>query len=300
VVKLLAPYTPFIAEEIYGNLVGSIDPEAPESVHLCDYPEMNGANIDEKLLFEMAMVRRVINLGRAARNQAAIKTRQPLAEAVAVASPEEQQAIEALQHLVLEELNVKQLRFVREVGDLAGARLKPNLQKLGPRFGSKRPLVDAAIAALDPSHTIEVLNTNGQIGISINGREEILEKDEILIEEVALPGFSVEAQAGRAVGINTVISEELLREGLARELVHKVQSMRKEAGFEIEDTIAANLSGDSMLIDIAREHTGFFQAETLCRELTFADEPPADGFTASFTVDDKPLAINIRRIGSIK
>lgn len=298
--KLLAPYTPFMVEEIYRNLVCSIDSGARESVHLCDYPEADQNIIDEELLFEMEMVRRVINLGRTARNKAAIKTRQPLAEAVAVASPEEQKAIEALERLVLDELNVKQLRFVREVKQLAGIRLKPNLQKLGPRFGKKRPMVDAAIAAMDPGHIMTLLEADGRVGISIDGREEILERDEILVEEVEMEGFSVESQGDRAVGISTVVSDQLRSEGLARELVHKVQNLRKEAGFEIEDTISVNLAGAGELEAVAQEFSGFLQAETLCRELTFDAEPPAAGFTAPVAIEGDSFTVTIRRIGSIK
>ncbi|MHB8792286.1 MAG: isoleucine--tRNA ligase [Thermoleophilia bacterium] len=300
VAKLLAPYTPFISEEIYRNLVCSIDPEAPESVHLCDYPQVEPAVIDEELIFEMEMVRRVINLGRAARNKAAIKTRQPLAEAVAVATPEEQEAIEALEQLVLDELNVKALRFVSGVSELAGVRLKPNLQKLGPRFGSKRPMVDAAIAAMDPEHTLSVLEAYGQIGISVEGREEIIERDEILAEETEKEGLSVETQGDRAVGISTIIGDELLSEGLARELVHKVQGLRKDAGLEIEDTIAVNLAGGGPLAEIAERFMDFFQSETLCRELSFEPGKPPDSYSAMIEIDNQSLEVSIRRIGSIK
>ena len=298
--RLLAPYTPFMAEEIYRNLACSTDAGAPESVHLCNYPEMDPGLIDAELLFEMEMVRRVINLGRAARNKAGIKTRQPLSEAVAVATPEEQKAIEALERLVLDELNVRQLSFVREARELAGIVLKPNLQKLGPRFGGKRPLVDAAIAALDPEHTLARLESDGQIGISVDGHEEVLTRDEILVEEVEKEGLSVELQAGRAVGISTVITEDLRREGLARELVHKIQNLRKDSGFEIEDTIAANLTGTAELVKVARDYADFFKSETLCRELSFEAESPFEGMTSTVTVEGESAEVTIKRIGSIK
>ncbi len=296
--KLLAPYTPFISEEIYRNLVCSTDPDAPESVHLCDFPVPDENAVDEELLFEMEMVRRVINLGRAARNKAAIKTRQPLAEAVAVATETEQQAIEALRNLVLDELNVKELRFVRDVKELAGVRLKPNLQKLGPRFGPRRPQVDAAIAAMDPEHTLALLEAEGSLGISVDGREEIIERDEILVEEIEKEGLSVESQGERAVGISTVVTDELRREGLARELVHKVQNLRKDAGFEIEDTIAVNLAGEGELPAVARDYADFFQAETLCRQLTFDATASAGGFDSTITVAGEELRVSVRRTGA--
>ncbi|MFA5800871.1 MAG: isoleucine--tRNA ligase [Thermoleophilia bacterium] len=298
--KLLAPYTPFISEEIYRNLVCSTDADAPVSVHLTDFPETADSLRDEDLLFQMEQVRRVINLGRAARNKAAIKTRQPLTEAVVVATGEEQKAIEKLAHLVLDELNVKEIIFITDIKQLADVKLKPNLQKLGPRFGARRPQVDAAIAAMDPGHILAVIEAQGQIGISIDGREELLGSDEILVEEVEKEGYSVETQAGNAVGIKTVISEDLLREGLARELVHKVQNLRKEAGFEIEDTIAVNISGAASLVDVSREFGEFFMSETLCRDMTYSTEAPEGSFGETITIDGEELMVSISRLGNIK
>ncbi len=296
VAKLLAPFTPFISEEIYRNLVCSVDAAAPMSVHLCDFPESEV--IFSELSERMQLVRRIVNLGRAARNKAAVKTRQPLAEAVAVASDEEQVALAGLEHLILEELNVKRLGFVSTVDQLYDVKLKPNLQKLGPRFGSRRPQVDAAIAALDPAE-MRALIENGGIGIMVDGREEQLQKDDILVEKVNREGYAVEEGGGYAVAIKTGLTELLRREGLARELVHKVQNLRKEAGFEIEDTITAWVSGSGELEDVIREHAEFFQAETLCRELNFA-AAPADGkiYTATVTIDSESLSVSILRSNS--
>ncbi|MEK6536815.1 MAG: DUF5915 domain-containing protein, partial [Actinomycetota bacterium] len=158
----------------------------------------------------------------------------------------------------------------------------------------------AAIAAMDPGHIMTLLEADGRVGISIDGREEILDRDEILVEEVEMEGFSVEAQGDRAVGISTVISDQLRSEGLARELVHKVQNLRKEAGFKIEDTISVNLAGAGELEAVAQEFSGFLQAETLCRELTFDAEPPVEGFTAPVAIEGDSFTVTIRRIGSIK
>ncbi|MCL6106399.1 MAG: isoleucine--tRNA ligase [Actinobacteria bacterium] len=296
VAKLLAPFTPFISEEIYRNLVCSVDAAAPMSVHLCDFPESDV--IFSELSERMQLVRRIVNLGRATRNKAAVKTRQPLAEAVAVASDEEQVALAGLEHLILEELNVKRLGFVSTVDQLYDVKLKPNLQKLGPRFGSRRPQADAAIAALDPAE-VRALIENGGIGIMVDGREEQLQKDDILVEKVNREGYAVEEGGGYAVAIKTGLTEPLRREGLARELVHKVQNLRKEAGFEIEDTITAWVSGSGELEDVIREHAEFFQAETLCRELNFA-AAPAGGkiYTATVTIDSEALSVSILRSNS--
>ena len=299
--KLLAPYTPFITEEIYRNLVVSIDPGAPESVHLCDFPQVDKARLDEDLLFTMDQVRRVVNLGRAARNKAAVKTRQPLSEALVVADGREREALTKLENLIKDELNVKKISYVADAAGLVEIRLKPNLQKLGPRFGPRRPLVDAAIAALDPGRTLEKLDTDGQVGITVEGREEVLTKEEILVEEVEREGFAIEISGKWAVGIRTDVTEELRREGLARELVHKIQNLRKEAGFEIEDTIAASLSGSPLLLAAAREFAGFIKSETLCRSLEFETELAEEGASTSMVkVEGEELKISIARVGSIK
>jgi isoleucyl-tRNA synthetase len=300
VAKLLAPYTPFISEEIYRNLVCSVDAVAPESVHLCDFPVPRTELIDEELIFEMRTVRGVINLGRTARNKAAIKTRQPLAEAIVVADDRQQEAVEKLVGLVEDELNVQRVSFVREATELADVRLKPDLKKLGPRFGPLRPQVDAAIAALEGRRTLEILESEGRIGITVEGREEMLSRDEILVEEVEREGYAVESQGTRAVALRTEIDEDLRRQGLARELVHGVQNLRKEAGLRIEDTIAIDIGGSEQLLEIAGQFSDFLKAETLCRELTIAGKEQPGAYTAELTFDTESLRVSIRRLGTIR
>ena len=293
--RLLAPFTPFVAEAIYRNLVSSLDGDAPESVHLCDFPVADINLEDADLLFRMDLARKAVNLGRAARNKSAIKTRQPLAEAFIVADDKERQALEALQKLVLEELNVKKISFVRDASELTGIALKPNLQRLGPRFGARRPQVDAAIAALDPVRAVQTLENGGQVGISVDGNEELLSSDDILVEEAKREGLSLEQQGARAVAIDTVITDALKREGLARELVHKVQNMRKDAGYEIEDTITACFSGSGLLLEVLEEYDRFFRNETLCEDLQLKVECPQDGFSSKLSIDGEELSATIRR-----
>ncbi|MHB1380867.1 MAG: isoleucine--tRNA ligase [Thermoleophilia bacterium] len=294
VAKLLAPFTPFIAEELYQNLVRSIDPEAPESVHLCDFPVSRPELVDAELVSRMESVRRVVNLGRAAPNPAAINTRQPLAKVVVLASTQEEVAIRSLEQLVLEELNVKALEFTDDPAAMSGVRLKPNLQKLGPRFGSRRSQVDAAIAALDPLHTLDRLESSGEVAVTIDGRDETLTRDDLLVEETEKEGYAVERLGEHGVAVDITVTEELKREGLARELVHKVQNLRKDAGFEIEDTITVRMTGSPALLDIAREYESVFKAETLCRELDF-DKTPLDGHGGTLVIDGEELAVTVSR-----
>ncbi len=290
--KLLAPYVPFVSEEIYRNLVVSIDGDAPASVHLCRFPASAIRTSD--LANRMQLVRHIVNLGRAARNKALVKTRQPLSEAVVVAGAEEQDQLRGLAHLITDELNVKKIKYATDDACLFSVVLKPNLQKLGPRFGPRRPQVDAAIAALDAQRAVMQLETNGSIGISVGGSEEQLSAADLLIEKAGKDGYAIEQSGNRAVGINTQVTDGLIREGLARELVHKVQNLRKLAGFEIDDNISATIFGEGLLAGIVREFTEFFKAETLCRELSF--EPVAGPQVATITVDDESLNILIARV----
>ncbi len=296
--KLLAPYTPFIAEEIYRNLVCAVDSEAPESVHLCDYPRVEEELLDDDLLFRMQTVRRVVSLGRAARNKAGIKNRQPLAAAYVVAAGEERAAVESLEQLVREELNVKRLQFVADPSELTAVVLKPNLKRLGPRFGSRRPQVDAAIAALDPQRTAATLAGGGEVAVTVDGREERLTAEDILVEEAEREDISVERQGDAAVGVDTTVDDQLAREGLARELVHKVQNLRKSSGFQIEDTISAVFRGEGILADVLDEYRDFFCAETLCRDLSLERSAPAGGGEL-LEIDGEAIAVSIERLGSI-
>jgi len=297
--RLLAPYIPFMTEEIYRNLVCSVNSSSPESVHLCDYPQTREELIDQDLLFRMDAVRRVVNLGRAARNRAAVKNRQPLAAVIVAAGDGKRAAIESLDNLVLEALNVKRIEFIADAGELSQLVLKPNLKRLGPRFGSSRPQVDAAIAALDPEETVARLDAGEAIGISVDGREETLERDDILVERVGREGLSVEEHGGWTVAIDTNIDDGLRREGLAREIVHMVQNMRKDAGLEIEDTIAVSLSGSDLLLGVIDEFSGFFRTETLCRDLVLGGDAFAEGFSRTLETDGETLFASMERVGSI-
>ncbi len=292
VAKLLAPYMPFVSEEIYRNLVKSIDKNASESVHLCRFPQAEIAA--SELAGRMKLARQIVNLGRAARNRAQVKTRQPLPEAVVAAAGAERESLQGLEHLITDELNVKRLVYASDDAALFTVTLKPNLHKLGPRFGPRRPQADAAIAALDAEQAARLLETEARIGITVDGKEEPLAADELIVEKAERPGFVIEQGGGLAVGINTRLSEELMREGIARELVHKVQNLRKEAGFEIEDTISATFSGEGLLADVARQFADFFKTETLCRDLNFSKEGGAGA--AKITVDGHSLEIAIARL----
>ena len=195
----------------------------------------------------MEAVRLTVELGRAARAQAKAKMRQPLRRAVIVANDAEREAISARADLVTAELNVKELDFVSEEADLVSYAVKPNYRSLGPRFGKRMPQVAAAVEALDAVHVAEVMADGGEIGINVDGDEHTIGADEVTLALQPLDGYEVEAEAGHAVALQLELDDELLREGMAREIVHAVQNARKAAGLDITDRIELTLGGDDEL-----------------------------------------------------
>jgi isoleucyl-tRNA synthetase len=270
--KLLAPFTPFMAEEIYGNLVGGGARDfgdARDSVHLCDFPEPDAALRDAELETGIDAARRAIELGRAARAQARVKMRQPLRKAVIVAAGPERAEIERLEELVTGELNVKELEFVSEEAELVRYQVKPNYRALGPRFGAQMPKAAAAIDALDPGHVAEAVRGERRIGINVDGAEHELAPDDVTLVMQPLDGYQVESESGRAVALALELDDELRREGLAREIVHAIQNARKEAGLEVTDRISLALGGDEELLEAARAHENYVSGEVLATSVTY-------------------------------
>jgi isoleucyl-tRNA synthetase len=281
---LLAPLTPFIADEIYANLDGS-----EPSVHLRDYPVARGRN--EELEQAMEIVRDAVELGRTARAQGKVKLRQPLREAVVVAAPREREAIERFHQLVLDELNVKEIRYVSEAEELGRWELKPNYRTLGPRFGKDMPLVAEAVAALDAASAAATLRDGGTVGIAINGSEHPLTADDVQLVLQPLEGYQVERSGTHAVALNLELADDLKLEGLAREVVHAIQNARKEAGFNVEDRISLTLAGAPELLDAVRIHEEYVTGETLATSLSY------DGanVTDPVMIEGLPLGIRLER-----
>jgi isoleucyl-tRNA synthetase len=288
---LLAPFTPFLADEIHLNLAGGEAEELgamPDSVHLRDFPKADTALADPDLEAAMGAVRLTVELGRAARAQAKAKVRQPLRRAVIVANEAERAAISDRAELVKAELNVKELDFVEEESELVSYAVKPNYRSLGPRFGKRMPQVAAAVEALDPVHVAAVMAEGGQVGISVDGDEHAIGADEVTLSLQPLEGYEVEAEAGHAVALQLELDDELRREGLAREIVHAVQNARKEAGLEITDRIELSLGGDEELLAAARAHESYVAGEVLATAVAY---DAADGVTV--TLDGRDLRISI-------
>jgi isoleucyl-tRNA synthetase len=287
VAKLLAPLTPFVADEIYDNLDGS-----EPSVHLCDYPAPDESLRDERLEADMQVAREAIELGRAARAQAKVKLRQPLPEVVVVAAGAERVAIERFERLVLDELNVKRVRFVSEADELGRWELKPNYRALGPRFGKRMPQVAEAVAALDAQSAAATLRDGGTVGIAIDGKEHPLQPDDVQLVLQPLEGYQVERAGTHAVALNLEIDDALVREGRAREAVRAVNEARKAAGLEVSDRIALSLGGDAELLSAVREHEAYVTAETLATSVAYADGMLA---VEPVKIDGRDLAIAVQR-----
>ena len=298
--KLLAPFTPFIADEIYANLLfgresGLEKPVAewtnpePDSVHLCDFPTVDEGLIDGELETGMEAVRRTVELGRAARAQAKVKLRQPLRKAVVVASDAERSAIERLSEVVASELNVKELDFVQSEAELVAYRVKPNYRSLGPRFGKSMPQAAAAIAALEAAAVADALEGGEEVGIQVDGKDHTLTADDINLVMEPLEGYQVEAEAGHAVALELDLDEELRREGLAREVVRAVQEARKQAGLEVSDRISLELGGDDELIAAAREHESYIAGETLATSVGY------NGAGEKATIEGRELLIGVSK-----
>jgi isoleucyl-tRNA synthetase len=260
--QLLAPFCPFLADEVYVGLGG---PEP--SVHLCDWPAPGERDVE--LEEAMAVARETVRLGLGARGAAKVKLRQPLHEAVVVAEGRERAAIERLADVVREELNVKVLRFVEGADELGSYELKPNYRALGPRFGKAMPQVAAAVAALDAGSAAATLRDGGRVGLFVEGVEHELGPDDVQLALQPLAGYQLEREGSHAVALELAVDEELRQEMLAREVVHAVQGARKAADLEVADRIALSLGGDRELLDAVRAHEAYVTGEVLAVALDF-------------------------------
>jgi isoleucyl-tRNA synthetase len=285
IAKLLAPFTPFVADEIYDNLDGT-----EPSVHLCDWPEPGERDV--ALEDAMATARETVRLGLNARGQAKIKLRQPLHEAVVVAAGREREAIERLADVVRDELNVKQLRFVSDADELGSYEVRPNYRTLGPRMGAHMPMAAAAVEALDAAHVAAAVAEGRAIGINVDGTEHELATDDIELRLLPLDGYQLEREGGHAVALELRIDDELRAEGLAREVVRAVQLARQAAGLDVSDRIELALGGDDELLAAARGHEDHVAGEVLAVAVHYDDVAEA---YETVTIEGRELRISVTK-----
>lgn len=295
--KLLAPFIPFMAEEIYRNLVGERYTDEPESVHLCEWPKADSALIDSDLSFRMGVALKVVNMGRAARMAAQLKVRQPLSLVLVAADEARKEALSSLADVVRDELNVKRLEFADSASDLVTYVIKPNYRTLGPRFGKAMPQVAAAVQGLDGARVVKRLQADLPVEITVDGKTYELAKDDLTVETVHKPGFVVEQEGDLVVALATELTPELVREGLARELVHHIQNTRKAAGFQIEDRIHVWIAGGEEIGQMLAEHGDYVRREILGVSLVWnGDSPPAgDAFRQDLKVNGLPVTVWVKK-----
>ncbi|MFQ5380214.1 MAG: DUF5915 domain-containing protein, partial [Dehalococcoidia bacterium] len=291
--RLLAPFTPFLAEELWQNLVRSLDRTAPESVHLAEWPVADGSLINLELNEDTDLVKRVCSLGRAARAKAQVKVRQPLEEVcLSVRGERARDTVRRHEGLILEELNVKRLTIVEDEADLLTLAARPNLPVLGPRLGARVGAVRDALNKLDADN-LATLRRGGSITLEGEG----IGPTDVLLDERAREGYSAAGDGTHTVAVATTITPELADEGLARELVRRIQDLRREAGFELADRIESWIDGGTETARVVAGQRDYIMAETLSRSLESA-VPPEDAVSAEHRVDGVAVTVAVRRVKS--
>ena len=288
--KLTAPYTPFIAEEIYRNLVCSLDQNAPESVHLCAFPAANTAWVDKALEEDMEYLLKAVALGRACRNEANIKNRQPL-QTLYISGAKI--LPELFCRELEEELNVKEVKFTDDSSDFITYTFKPQLRTVGPKYGKLVGGINRCLAAADGSALMKELTANGAIVLSVDGTEVSLTQEDLLITPANKSGFTAQSEAGITVVLDTNITDALRREGYMRELVSKIQTMRKEIGLEVTDHIRLTLTAEQPLVSIAEEFSKDIQADCLADVLLFGE---AGACSKEWDINDLRCVISIQKV----
>lgn len=266
--KAAAPMIPFMTEDIYQNLVRSVDKNAPISIHLCDFPKFDEKLIDKDLENSMEEVLDIVVLGRACRNTANIKNRQPIGKMYVKADRELKDFYKGI---IEEELNVKDVEFTDNVSAFTAYNFKPQLKTLGRRFGKNIGLVKEILAGLDGSAAMSELETKGTLTVNVDGVDEELSREDLLIESAQCDGYVSDSDYGITVALETTLSEELIEEGFVREVISKIQTMRKDSGFEVMDHIKIYQSGSDKVKSVMEKNADVIKDETLAEEIVFGD-----------------------------
>ncbi|MCQ2516278.1 MAG: isoleucine--tRNA ligase [Saccharofermentans sp.] len=285
--RLCAPFVPFVTEEVYQNIVRSVSPDAPESVHLCEFPVADESLIDANIEKEMDIASKVVVLGRAARNASAMKNRQPLGTIYVVSdSPLD----EEYQNIVLSELNIKKYEALSDATTLMDFKFKPQLRTCGRKFGPKLNSAKEVIAALPGKETVKALEA-GSITIEVEGESFEMTKEDFLVETVQLEGLSTQEDKGITVSLDIKLTEELIVDGFVREMISKIQTQRKETGLEVTDRIALTYTGNDKLASIIEAKKDFIASEVLAVSV----EAGCDGNTKEWDINGEKLTIGVKK-----
>jgi isoleucyl-tRNA synthetase len=295
VAQMTAPFTPFVADEVFTNLTRPVS-DAPDSVHLGDWPASDDARVDDDLRGRMALVRRVVALGRAARTDAKIRVRQPLRRALVVLPRAEMALLSGLEPLIAEELNVKEIESVRGLEELVSYVVKPNFKSLGPRFGARVKAVAAALAATDARSVVRSLEERGAATIDVDGSRIELDFADLDVRIEGREGFALAQDGAYGVALDVEINDELRSEGIAREIVRAVQDLRKSSGLAVEDRIELWLSSEAHRGALI-EHRDFIANEVLATSVVVGEQPPKEAATATLSLEGADVAIALRVAG---
>ena len=290
--KAAAPMIPFMAEDIYRNLVCSIDKNAPESVHLCDFPEADQGQIDKELEANMDEVLKVVVMGRACRNTANIKNRQPIAN-MFVKAPFKLPDFFA--DIIREELNTKEVTFTDDVRDFTSYSFKPQLKTVGPKYGKLLGGIREALPKLDGNAAMDELNANGCLKLDIKGQEVVLLNDDLLIDTAQIAGYESLQEGEITVVLDMNLTPELMEEGFVRELISKIQTMRKEAGFEVTDRILIYASGNERIEEILKKNADGIRSEVLADEIVLKS---ADGYVKEWNINGETVTMGVKKQNS--
>ena len=290
VAKAAAPMIPFMTEDIYQNLVKSIDASAPESIHLCDFPEVHENWIDPKMEEDMADLLEIVVLGRAARNTANIKNRQPIGTMYVKS---EFQLSEFYKEIIEDELNVKEVVFKDDIADFISYSFKPQMRTVGPKYGKLLNKIKTVLSELDGNKAMAELKSTGELKLDIDGQEIVLLEEDLLIDMAQMEGYVSESDHTITVVLDTNLTPELIEEGFVRELVSKIQTMRKEAGFEVMDKIRVYAKDNDKIVDIMKNHGDEIKSEVLAEDIVTGE---TKGYEKEWNINSEKVTMAVERI----
>ena len=290
IAKTAAPMIPFMTEDMYQNLVRSVDKDAPESIHLCDFPTVNEAWIDKDLEADMKELLEIVVLGRACRNTANIKNRQPIGTMYVKA---EKKMGEFYTDIIADELNVKEVKFADDVESFISYSFKPQLRTVGPKYGKLLGGIRQALTDINGTAAMNELRTNGVLKLDINGNDVELTEEDLLIETAQTEGYVSESDGETSVVLDTNLTPELIEEGFVREIISKIQTMRKEAGFEVMDKIVVYAHGNDKIQDVMKAHEDEIKSEVLADEMVLGE---TDGYVKEWNINKEAVTMGVKKL----
>ena len=290
IAKTAAPMIPFMTEDMYQNLVRSVDKDAPESIHLCDFPTVNEAWIDKDLEADMKELLEIVVLGRACRNTANIKNRQPIGTMYVKA---EKKMSEFYTDIIADELNVKEVKFADDVESFISYSFKPQLRTVGPKYGKLLGGIRQALTDINGTAAMNELRTNGVLKLDINGNDVELTEEDLLIETAQTEGYVSESDGETSVVLDTNLTPELIEEGFVREIISKIQTMRKEAGFEVMDKIKVYAHGNDKIQEVMKAHEDEIKSEVLADEMVLGE---TDGYVKEWNINKETVTMGVKKL----